>query len=516
MSSVAALIPWILPPVLGAIIGYVTNSVAIAMIFRPYEEKRFLGMRIPFTPGIIPKQRKELAVSIGKMVSRELLTEDAVRTQTSAPRFREGLGKSIGNSTSKLLETRFSEIAEKWGNGRDRTAPPGLPALLWELFSNGPGFTLLLDTAIGKALEYVSSLKISALFSNEGSRERFAGTLLDIVSSPDLADKVETWVGRWLDRHVEEDSPLSEVFSEGDVEKILSILDSIYPDVTEKLISYLDRRDVRKELETRGKALIRNAINRFNSFQRFFIMAGQFDRNLEENMDSLVADLIKAVREWLRNEETRKNLISKAGSKIENLRNRGFAEISRDVPDLRARLLNGIGGIFGILRRPGTRNALIRGIEGMESYGGETIGSMFNTIFKSDISSVKGSIVSALLSGKERGGGGFIYPVIDSLLRENGETTLGRFLGIGGGEKDKIDGMAADLVIGVIDTKIPEILNSINVEELVVNKIDSLDIRQMERLIIEVVSKQLQWINIFGGILGAIIGMSQVLLRLFM
>ncbi|MCK4514025.1 MAG: DUF445 family protein, partial [Spirochaetaceae bacterium] len=51
------LLPYVLPPALGAVIGYVTNYVAIRMLFRPLTERRVFGVRVPFTPGIIPRQR---------------------------------------------------------------------------------------------------------------------------------------------------------------------------------------------------------------------------------------------------------------------------------------------------------------------------------------------------------------------------------------------------------------------------------------------------------------------------
>ena len=77
-ESITELLRWVLPPVLGAIIGYVTNAVAIRMLFRPYREWRLLKVRVPFTPGIIPRQRYKLAENIGQMVSDELLTEDTL------------------------------------------------------------------------------------------------------------------------------------------------------------------------------------------------------------------------------------------------------------------------------------------------------------------------------------------------------------------------------------------------------------------------------------------------------
>ncbi|MDH5682271.1 MAG: DUF445 family protein, partial [Spirochaetota bacterium] len=69
---------YILPPLLGAGIGYITNAVAIKMLFKPYREWRILGVRVPFTPGVIPRHREELAGNIGKMVGTILLNEESL------------------------------------------------------------------------------------------------------------------------------------------------------------------------------------------------------------------------------------------------------------------------------------------------------------------------------------------------------------------------------------------------------------------------------------------------------
>ena len=70
---------FVVPPIAGFLIGYLTNVLAIKMLFRPLIEIRFLKIRLPFTPGILPRQRKKLAVNIGEMVERELLTADVLR-----------------------------------------------------------------------------------------------------------------------------------------------------------------------------------------------------------------------------------------------------------------------------------------------------------------------------------------------------------------------------------------------------------------------------------------------------
>ena len=52
---------YIIPPLVGGVIGYVTNDIAIRMLFRPHTAKHIMGWRVPFTPGIIPKEKGRIA-----------------------------------------------------------------------------------------------------------------------------------------------------------------------------------------------------------------------------------------------------------------------------------------------------------------------------------------------------------------------------------------------------------------------------------------------------------------------
>ena len=63
-------------PVIGAIIGYVTNWIAVKMLFRPRQEIRIFGKRLPFTPGVIPRGQGRLARAVGEVVETQLLTPE--------------------------------------------------------------------------------------------------------------------------------------------------------------------------------------------------------------------------------------------------------------------------------------------------------------------------------------------------------------------------------------------------------------------------------------------------------
>ncbi|MFQ5693376.1 MAG: DUF445 domain-containing protein [Nitrospinota bacterium] len=63
-----------LPPLVGALIGYGTNSLAIWMLFHPYRQVRLLGRPLPFTPGLIPRERRRIAETVAESIERELLS----------------------------------------------------------------------------------------------------------------------------------------------------------------------------------------------------------------------------------------------------------------------------------------------------------------------------------------------------------------------------------------------------------------------------------------------------------
>ena len=48
-------------PIIGALIGYCTNYIAVKMLFYPKQEVRIFGRKLPFTPGAIPKGKQRLA-----------------------------------------------------------------------------------------------------------------------------------------------------------------------------------------------------------------------------------------------------------------------------------------------------------------------------------------------------------------------------------------------------------------------------------------------------------------------
>ena len=107
-------------PIIGAFIGYCTNYIAVKMLFHPYKEVRFLGMKLPFTPGVIPKNKPRLARAISRAVADVLLTkQDIAGLITDAA--IDSAGTALVTSSGLFGDATPDELAQRFGSDGLRT-----------------------------------------------------------------------------------------------------------------------------------------------------------------------------------------------------------------------------------------------------------------------------------------------------------------------------------------------------------------------------------------------------------
>ncbi|KMY28155.1 membrane protein [Lysinibacillus xylanilyticus] len=95
------LVTLIFMAVIGAAIGGVTNHLAIKMLFRPHKAIYIKNWRVPFTPGLIPKRRDELAKQLGLTVVNYLLTPETFR--------KKFFSKDIQEKVEQFVQTKVEE-----------------------------------------------------------------------------------------------------------------------------------------------------------------------------------------------------------------------------------------------------------------------------------------------------------------------------------------------------------------------------------------------------------------------
>jgi len=91
----------LLPPIIGCAIGWLTNYVAIKLLFRPHLPVEVLGYKIQ---GLIPKRRKEIAGSIARSIERELLSSEDIAAALGDIDWKQEIEKSV----TEMIDHRFA------------------------------------------------------------------------------------------------------------------------------------------------------------------------------------------------------------------------------------------------------------------------------------------------------------------------------------------------------------------------------------------------------------------------
>lgn len=124
------MIKYLAGPLIGMVIGYCTNYIAVKMLFLPKEEKYLLGHKIPLTPGAIPKGKSRLAKAAGSVVSETLITGNDISEKLLTEEMEEHIVssvmdvlkapvmKTLSDATSEMQATIFRIGVEKMITGK--------------------------------------------------------------------------------------------------------------------------------------------------------------------------------------------------------------------------------------------------------------------------------------------------------------------------------------------------------------------------------------------------------------
>jgi len=110
-ETIQTVLNYISGPIIGAIIGYITNFIAVRMLFHPYEPIKIFGFTLPFTPGIIPKRKPKLAKAISRAVGDKLFTENDLKEMLCSDEIKGTVSEAICNKAEKLIFKSPEEIA---------------------------------------------------------------------------------------------------------------------------------------------------------------------------------------------------------------------------------------------------------------------------------------------------------------------------------------------------------------------------------------------------------------------
>ena len=93
----------VIMPVVGGLIGWFTNYLAVKMLFRPRRPMGLPGLKVQ---GLVPRRLSELARSVGEVVEREFISHDDVHKALSDPEFLQSLRPHLEEQVDAFLSRR--------------------------------------------------------------------------------------------------------------------------------------------------------------------------------------------------------------------------------------------------------------------------------------------------------------------------------------------------------------------------------------------------------------------------
>ena len=539
MDVAWSVLPWILPPLLGAIIGYVTNRIAIKMLFRPLKPKRLLGFTVPLTPGVIPRNRFDLARTIGRMVSEQLLSPQSLQEQLDNPRFRENIKMWIGERRRALMQRpiqlgaaaslsspvaggQVAEYPTSDGpdNGGRQLAEELLAALL-----NSPQTAVMVHTLAARITEDIGNKRLSDIATSEQLADFVHHNVLPALKNPELADTASVMVSNWLQEQLQQNKRLKEYLTPANQEALKGLIRNNIPTVTWMIFNWLRQPDMSQKLVKIGQELVEDTVSHQSLVTRVILsISGKKDEAIRD-MPNIIAKVIDDAEHALNTPEMR-TLISDASGvalqRISGRRIRGI--IGRNEQTIYWMADRATRQAFTALAE--TSESRVREAAGLfyEKNGDATLGDMADRTLGVQAGAVSGLTASLMLSyltdpetprrlsGLPRelaANGGESYNGGDAIAA-GAAVTLESLIPLSDDTAERLDQYLADHLIGFLSEQIPELSKIMDVESLVVNRINSFEVKEVEQLVLSISGRHLRWINWFGAGLGAIIGLIQL------
>lgn len=164
---------YIIAPLLGGVIGYITNDIAIRMLFRPHTAKYVFGIHIPFTPGIIPKEKKRIAEAIGGVISENLMNKEVLEKYLLSEDMVEKIRGAVEEfiATQQKNEETVSQFLEHYLSKEEiDSISQGINQSITKQTSEK-----LADPSLGNKVAHIAIDQVAQKLTIDGAQELLAG-----------------------------------------------------------------------------------------------------------------------------------------------------------------------------------------------------------------------------------------------------------------------------------------------------------------------------------------------------
>ena len=497
----------------GALAGGLTNTIAIWMLFHPYEPPTVGGRPLRFLHGAVPKNQERLAKAIGRTVGQRLLTEEDLAGVLAAPEFREAFDERLQRFLVEILERERGSVHDLLPDGvRERLDP-----LLREL----------LEGASRRIAEYIASDAFEedlrersdgfvAAVRDEPvaelltpAREAFLtdavdGWIQDAVSSEGFAEAIHDYLQRAADTLLEPERTLQEVLPPGLVGSIEHAVAGYLPLALQRLGRLLEDPDTRARFQRTIHDLLHRFMQDLAFHQRVVAKLVMTEDTVDRVLETIEREGAERLGEMLREPEVQEAMSKGVNDAFVDLLRRPVRAVLGD-PDgenVQEAIETMTQWVVGSARDPRTREFLVGRLhQALDRAAEHTWGDALEALPQEKVA---GLLVQAARSdtvarvygdGLER----FVFALLDRPIG-----VPARWLP--NGATARIEEAIAAPLWGWLQSQVPELVQRVDVARRVEEKVLAFPTPKMEELVRRVTDRELRLIIKLGYLLGAIIG----------
>lgn len=497
----------------GALAGGITNSVAIWMLFHPYEPPKLLGRTIRIFQGAIPKNQARLAAAVGRTVGTRLLTEEDLTRTFADVEFRAAFDERLSHFLEAILK-------RERGSAREML-PPGVVAEVEAILAEA------IDLGMGRFQEYLASEAFEK-FVEERARsileavadEPVAGILTpareaaltevvedwleSAVESEGFQETMEDYVERATLSLLQPGRTFEDVLPMGLVGSMEKAISSYLPLALKRLGNVLEDPGARARFERALHELFHRFLRDLNFYQRVVARLIVTEETVDRVLDTIEREGAERLSEMLREKTIQDAMARGVNEAVVDFLRRPVTSVLGDAgdPNVLEAQTTVTGWAVGMARDPATRGFLVEKIEGaLDKAGARTWGEVLEKMPPETLSRwlVSAARSEAALSLFRRWAERLVDVLLDRPIGTPADWLPPE-------APDRIEGAIGDPLWGWLQTQVPDVVHRINVAQRVEDKVRSFPTAKMEDLVKRVTDRELKLIVRLGYVLGAFIG----------
>jgi uncharacterized membrane protein YheB (UPF0754 family) len=475
----------LIPVIVGAIIGYATNWLAIKMLFKPHTEKRIFGIKVPFTPGLIPKEKSRIAKSVGETVGTHLLSPqtvaDALSNKKISGQVKSWIEEkivSLKNSNMLIKSIVKHMVGEHYEEFVDVLKKRATGFIIAKL--RHPDFKDRLLIMIEK--EFLDKYNDDAI---EGIKDKVHQIIHNFSTSKQTSETIKYIIEEKFAGLKNDNRRLNEVIPED----LTNIIKNYLNNNDDKVVGFIKEMVTSQSFQTR----ISDSISEYLTQNSKGIMS------MFIKADLVSGKIFDVIENYIASETNKPDIIMMITEIIEKLLQSRISEIveGTSIED-KSYCLNFITDTaVSYITNKENQSKLIslaeQSIKDSKPY------------FKEKLLEVISQKIDILLESE--GLRYYLSLIINDIFESISEKPLSFiFEDIENSTIQEISNLAKKIFDNIVTSKATNLIQLLNLSKLVENQINNFDVAFAEELIITIANKELRAITWVGAVLGAIIG----------